>query len=76
MMAAPPASAAHCPIDYKKIAAALEDKQSLKAKGVMENDAMTLHGEAKKGLAMQKAGKHGDSIKTLHGAMEKLGISH
>ncbi len=29
-----------------------------------------------KDLAEHKAGKHGDSLKSLHGAMKILGISH
>jgi len=33
-------------------------------------------GAAVKGLALHKAGKHGQSIKVLHAAMKDLGLSH
>ena len=29
-----------------------------------------------KGLALHKAGKHGEALKVLHEAMETLGIKH
>ena len=63
-----PAFAGHCPKDVKKINAAMskmDDKKMSVAK-----DA------AAKGLALHKAGKHGESLKVLHGAMKDLGIKH
>ena len=63
-----PALAGHCPKDVKKINAAMS-KMS-KEKMSMAKDA------AAEGLALHKAGKHGDSIKGLHAAMKDLGIKH
>ena len=63
-----PALAGHCPKDVKKINAAMSKMDDKKMS--MAKDAAT------KGLALHKAGKHGESIKVLHGAMETLGISH
>ena len=63
-----PALAGHCPKDVKKINAAMSKMDDKKMS--MGKDA------AAKGLALHKAGKHGESIKVLHGAMETLGISH
>ena len=63
-----PAWAAHCPKDVKLINTAMskmDDKKMSKAKGA-----------AAKGLALHKAGKHGESIKVLHDAMESLGVKH
>ncbi len=63
-----PALAGHCPKDVKKIKAAMskmDDKKMSTAK-----DA------ADKGLALHKAGKHGESLKVLHEAMKTLGIKH
>ncbi len=65
---ATPALAAHCPKDVKKINAAMSKMDGKKMS--MAKDA------AAKGLALHKAGKHGESIKVLHGAMKTLGISH
>ena len=31
---------------------------------------------ATKGLALHKAGKHGESLKGMHAAMKSLGIEH
>ena len=63
-----PALAGHCPKDVKKINAAMSKMDDKKMS--MAKDAAT------KGLALHKAGKHKESIKVLHGAMETLGISH
>ena len=63
-----PALAGHCPKDVKKINAAMSKMDDKKMS--MAKDA------AAKGLALHKAGKHGDSIKVLHAAMEDLGIKH
>ena len=63
-----PAQAAHCPKDVKKINAAMSK---------MDKNNMSLAKDAAaKGLALHKAKKHGESIKVLHEAMEKLGIKH
>ena len=63
-----PALASHCPKDVKLIKAAMSklDKGSMS----MAKDA------ADKGLALHKAGKHGEAIKVLHKEMESLGIKH
>ena len=63
-----PALAAHCPKDVKKIQAAMSTLD--KGKMAMAKDA------ADKGLALHKAGKHGEAIKVLHREMEALGIKH
>jgi len=63
-----PAQASHCPKDVKLIKASMKGMD--KGKMTMGKDA------AKKGLALHKAGKHGESEKVLHEAMEKLGIKH
>ena len=63
-----PALAGHCPKDVKKINTAMskmDDKKMSMAKGT-----------AAKGLALHKAGKHGESLKVLHAAMKDLGIKH
>ncbi len=63
-----PALASHCPKDVKKINAAMSKIGTKKMN--MAKDA------AAKGLSLHKAGKHGESIKVLHEAMEALGIKH
>ncbi len=63
-----PALAAHCPKDVKKINTAMTKIGTKKMS--MAKDA------AAKGLALHKAGKHGEAIKVLHEAMESLGIKH
>ncbi len=63
-----PALAAHCPKDVKKIQAAMSK---------LDKRAMTMAKEmSDKGLALHKAGKHGEAIKVLHNEMEALGIKH
>ena len=63
-----PALAAHCPKDVKKIDAALS---------TLGKDKMMMGKEmSAKGMALHKAGKHGEAIKVLHETMESLGISH
>ncbi len=63
-----PALAGHCPRDVKKITAAMS---------TMGNKKMSMAKEAAaKGLALHNAGKHGESIKVLHGAMKALNIKH
>ena len=63
-----PALAGHCPKDVKKINAAMSKMDDKKMS--MAKDA------AAKGLALHKAGKHGESLKVLHEAMKTLGIKH
>lgn len=63
-----PALAGHCPKDVKKIEAAMSTLDTSNMS--MAKDAAT------KGLALHKSGKHGESIKVLHKAMEALGIKH
>ena len=63
-----PAFAGHCPKDVKKINAAMSKMDDKKMS--MAKDA------AAKGLALHKAGKHGESLKVLHKAMKDLGIKH
>ncbi len=63
-----PAFAGHCPKDVKKINAAMSKMDDKKMS--MAKDA------AAKGLALHKAGKHGESIKVMHAAMKTLGIKH
>ncbi len=63
-----PALAGHCPKDVKKIDAALAKMSNMKMPMIEKASA--------NGLALHKAGKHGESIKVLHQAMEMLGIKH
>ncbi len=62
------AQAAHCPKDVKLIKAAMSKLD--KGKMMMAKDM------ADKGLALHKAGKHGEAIEVLHKEMKTLGISH
>jgi len=64
------ALAAHCPKDVKAIDAALKTSQLSDAQ-MSEVKALR-----DKGHAEHKGGKHGESIDSLHKAMEMLGISH
>ncbi len=63
-----PALAAHCPKDVKKIQAAMSTLD--KGKMMMAKEM------SDKGMALHKAGKHGEAIKVLHKEMEALGIQH
>ena len=63
-----PALAGHCPKDVKKINAAIS---KLGKEKMMMGKEMSA-----KGLALHKAGKHRESLKVLHEAMEALGIKH
>ncbi len=63
-----PALAGHCPKDVRKINAAMSK---------MDNKKMSMAKDAAaKGLALHKAGKHGESLKVLHESMKSLGIKH
>ena len=63
-----PALASHCPTDVKKIQAVMSKLD----KGKM----MMVKEMSDKGMALHKAGKHGEAIKVLHKEMEALGIKH
>ena len=63
-----PALAGHCPRDVKKINAAMSKLDDSKMS--MAKDA------AASGLALHKAGKHGESLQVMHAAMKTLGIKH
>ena len=62
------ALAGHCPKDVKKIEAAMSKIEATKKSEAKD--------AAAKGLALHKAGKHGESLKVLHEAMDSLGIKH
>jgi hypothetical protein len=64
------AMAAHCPVDVKAIDEALKTS-TLSAAQMSEVKALRDKGDAE-----HKSGKHGDSINSLHKAMEMLGIAH
>ena len=64
------AMAAHCPKDVKAIDAALKTS-TVSAAQMSEVKALRDKGDAE-----HKAGKHGDSINSLHQALEILGIAH
>ncbi len=65
-----PALAAHCPKDVRKIDAALKmsklDKKPMKKLKKLRDQGEEQH----------KNGQHEDALKSLHEAMNKLGISH
>ena len=63
------AFAAHCPMDMKKIDAALAQGTSLSADDLAKVKALRAQGEA-----MHKSGKHGESVEKLGEAMRMLGI--
>jgi hypothetical protein len=64
-----PALAYHCPVDMKKIDAALSSNTTLSADEKAEVKALRSSGEK-----MHKAGKHQNSVDDLAVAMELLGI--
>ena len=66
---ASPALASHCPVDVKKIAAALAGDHGLDAIQLAEVKALRDAGEQ-----LHNSGSHGESINQLHKAMEILGI--
>jgi len=65
-----PALAGHCPKDVKKLDAALPMS---KLHRLQTRKVRTLRD---KGNEQHKNGQHGDALKSLHEAMNKLGISH
>ena len=63
------ALAFHCPVDMKKIDAALDKKPTLSAAQMAEVKKLRADGEA-----FHKAGKHQESVDTLAKAMKILGV--
>ena len=63
------AFAMHCPLDMKKIDAALAQGPSLSAE-----DLATVKNLRAEGEALHKSGKHGGSVEKLGQAMRMLGI--
>ena len=66
-----PVWASHCPKDVKAIDAALAKDPRLTAEQSAKVKKLRDVGEAQ-----HNSGKHADSIKELHQALEILGISH
>ncbi len=64
-----PALAGQCPVDMKKIDAALAANPQISAEQMTEVKALRAQGEKE-----HKGGQHGASIKTLAKAKEILGI--
>ena len=65
-----PAFAKHCPMDAKII-----DDTISTAKGLSELQKSQAKSLRDKGMALHKAGKHAESIKTLHAAIKILGVA-
>ena len=63
------AFAMHCPLDMKKIDAALAQGPSLSANELARVKTLRAEGEA-----LHKSGKHGESVNKLGEAMRILGI--
>lgn len=63
------ALAAHCPVDMKKIDAAMGKNPSLSAAQLSEVKKQRTDGEA-----LHKAGKHKESVETLGKALKTLGV--
>ena len=59
----------HCPLDMKKIDAALAQGPSLSASELARVKTLRAEGEA-----LHKSGKHGESVDKLGEAMRILGI--
>jgi hypothetical protein len=68
---ATPAFAAHCPKDVKLIDQTLAKGTSLDAAQMTTVKTLRDSGDQ-----LHKAGKHGESIKALHEALEILGVEH
>ncbi len=64
-----PAFAFHCPVDMKKIDAALSTSSALSAEQLVDVKQRRADGET-----LHKAGKHAEAVETLAKAMEILGI--
>jgi hypothetical protein len=65
---AAPALAGHCPVDVKKLEAAMPNLKG--AELALAKEA------AAKGAELHAAGKHGESLKVMHAALKKLGLDH
>lgn len=66
-----PALAGHCPKDVKKIDSALSGDPKVSATQLAKAKSLRDTGES-----LHKSGKHGDSLKALHEAMEILKVKH
>ena len=64
-----PAFASHCPVDMKKIDAALAANPSLSSSDMARIKELRASGEMH-----HKSGNHGQSVKDLHEAMGLLGL--
>ena len=64
-----PAFASHCPVDMKKIDAALASNPSLSASAMARVKELRASGEMQ-----HKSGNHSQSVKDLHEAMGLLGL--
>lgn len=64
-----PVLAFHCPVDMKKIDAALENNTSLSAENMSRVNTLRASGEK-----MHKSGSHQESVDDLADAMKLLGI--
>lgn len=69
VLASPAAFAFHCPVDMKKIDAALATHPKLTADQLAQVKKYRTEGEA-----LHKAGRHQESVDTLAKAMKILGI--
>ena len=65
------ALASHCPTDVKAIDAALAKSPKLSADQMKEVKKLRDEGDAH-----HKAGKHAESVDSLHKAMKILGVEH
>ena len=68
MLLTSPAFAGHCPVDIKKI------DEAMASTDLSSSDLAKVKGLRAKGEAMHKTGKHAESLKALHEAMDILGI--
>jgi outer membrane lipoprotein-sorting protein len=66
-----PAFAGHCPKDVKAIDTALAKGTKLSSSQISEVKKLR-----DTGAQQHKSGKHGDSLSTLHKALDMLGIKH
>lgn len=69
LMLAPPAFAGQCPLDMKKIDAALADGSSLSSADMARVKELRASGEK-----LHKSGKHADSVNDLAAAKKILGL--
>ncbi len=69
LMVSTSAFAMHCPLDMKKIDAALAQGPALSSQDMARVKQLRAEGEA-----LHKSGKHGESVQKLGEAMRILGI--